>query len=239
MTGKRKWSVLVIGGVVMLLVGLLTAVAMAQDATPEAQAEDQPQNGNWLPFGGFGHRGGLGRFGGMADDRDENLAEALGITVEELQAAREQAFRESITDAVAAGRITQEQADLLLAMQAIRGTIDRQALLAEALGMTVDEVEAARSEGQTLWDLMFEKEISPSELQTKMQAAYEAAVQQAVADGVITQEQADAILSSGMRFFGGHGRGHHGWGGFRGFGAPGQLSPDTAVPETTDTSFDA
>lgn len=241
MLGKRKWSVLVVAGVVTVLVGLLAAVAMAQTVTPEAEEGDQAQPDTLLPFGGFGRHGGFGRFGEAGSDRDENLAEALGITVEELQAAREQAFQSSVADAVAEGLITQEQADLMLAMQALKSTIDRQALLAEALGMTVDELEAALAEGQSLWDLMFEKEISPSELQTKMQAAYEAAVQQAVADGVITQEQADAILSNGgLHFFGGrghggrHGRGGYDWGGF-----PGTITPDTTAPETTDTGFDA
>lgn len=218
----------------MLVAGLLVAVAMAQDATQEdKQASPDPL----LPFGGFGHRGGFGRFGGERDDRDENLAEALGITVEELQAAREKAFQESIADAVAEGLITQEQADQMLAMHALKSYIDRQALLAEALGMTVDELEAALSEGQTLSDLMSEKGISFSVLQTNMQAALEAALQRAVADGVVSQEQADAMLSGGMNFFGGHG--HHGRGGRHGEGYPGFDIPDTDTPETTDTSFDA
>lgn len=240
MVGKRKWSVLVIAGVVMLLVGLVAAVVMAQEATPQAPDGNEVSPHGMLPFGDFGHRDGFGRYGGARDDRDEYLAKALGITVEELQAARDQAFRESIADAVAEGLMTQEQADLMLAMQALKGTIDRQALLAEALGMTVDELEAALSGGQSLSDLMAEQGISASELQTKMQAAYEAAVQQAVADGVITQEQADAILSGGgMNFFGGHGHGgRHGRGGYHG-GLPGRQAPDTTAPETTDTGFDA
>jgi hypothetical protein len=237
MKQKRKLSMLLVGGVVVLLVGLLSAVAFAQDVTPEAESQATPENR--LPFGGFGLRGGLGHFGHGSGNRDENLAEALGVTIEELQAAREQAFLESINDAVAEGLITQEQADQMLAMHALKQYIDRQALLAEALGMTVEELEAALAGGQTLWDLMFEKNISPSDLQTNMQAAHEAAVQQAVADGVITQAQADEILANGgLNFFGGHGRGHHGRGGFRG-GYPGLETPDTATPETSDTAFDA
>ena len=72
----------------------------------------------------------------------------------------------------------------------------------------------------------------------------------AVADGVITQAQADAVLaqeSNGFGLFGGHGfgghgggrRGHHGRGGSWGIpsfpSTPNSGSDDT----TTDTNFDA
>jgi hypothetical protein len=237
MKEKRKLSVMLVAGVVLLLVGLLSAVAFAQDVIPEAESQATPENG--MRFGGFGLRGGPGHFGYGAGNRDENLAEALGVTIEELQAAREQAFRESINDAVAEGLISQEQADRMLAMHALKQYIDRQALLAEALVMTVEDLETALGGGQTLWDLMFEKNISPNVLQANMQVAFEAAVQQAVTDGVITQAQADEILAGGgPNFFGGHGRGHHGRGGFRG-GYPGLQTPDTSAPETTSSAFDA
>ena len=112
----------------------------------------------------------------------------------------------------------------MLAMQALHGVLDRGVLMAEALGLSVEEYEAAREDG-SLSDLL--ANITPAELQTKMQEAMEAAVQQAVADNIITQEQADLVLeqmSSGWGFHGGFG-GHHGGpggrhGGFRGMGGP-------------------
>jgi hypothetical protein len=85
-----------------------------------------------------------------------------------------------------------------------------------------------------------------------MQTAFEAAVAQAVADGVITQEQADQLLSEdGLRFFGDPGmhpgmRGghHHGGpgGANRGFGFPGRwldrlpLPPENGTPDAGDST---
>jgi hypothetical protein len=80
--------------------------------------------------------------------------------------------------------------------------------------------------------------------QFAMQSAFEAAVKQAVTDGVITQAQADLILknASGMGFgfqggfggpggFGGFrgGRGRHGW---FGGGAPSIPQSPTAKPSS-------
>ncbi len=64
-----------------------------------------------------------------------------------------------------------------------------------------------------------------------MQAAHEAAVQQAIDDGVITADQAEQLQNGGMRGFGGRG-GHHGFGGRGGFGGPGSfegVAPTTGI----------
>lgn len=198
---------MVIGFVVMLVLSLGAVAAFAQDdATPDTDTLPA------MPFGrgGFGgHRGHHG-FGGGANE--EALAEALGITVEELQAAREKLMAERLAQAVEDGYMTQEQADSMLAMHAVHAYIDRQAILADVLGLTVEELEAARADG-SLYDTL--ANITPAELQARMQAAMEAAVQQAVADGAITQAQADLILeqiASGAGMMGRFG-GHHGFGG--------------------------
>lgn len=247
MEKQRKWPFLIVVGAVILLIGALATAALAQTLTPEAEApaeEGDSTTTDDTPSFRLG-RGGFGHFGGGDSRQDEYLAEALGITVEQLQAARDQAYAAALADAVAGGSITQEQADQRLAARALRGAIDQQALVAEALGMTVEELEAALAGGQSLRDIMSERGIDASTLQANARAAYEAAVTQAVADGVITQAQADAILaneiSSGL--FGGHGHGGRGhgrggmFGGWR--GAPDTTTPDTTTPETTDTGFDA
>ena len=115
------------------------------------------------------------------------------------------------------------------------GSSDMQALLADELGISVEELESAQ------------------------QAAFEAAVAAAVDAGTITQEQADQILEGGgflRRGFGspgfGHGRGHlkgelpegfepgegggRGPGGFRGMGP---LEPEDAPQEDTTNSTNA
>lgn len=247
MDRSKKWSLLVIAGVLALTLGTLGSIALAQEATPEAEvptqeSETAPATKGWL---GFGHCGSFGGRFGDSTSWLENLAEALGITVGELEDAQEQAYAASVADAVAAGQITQEQADQILAQRALKSYIDRQAILATALGMSVDDLEAALADGQSLVDLMVEQGIDSTTLQTNAKAAYEAAVQQAVADGVITQAQADEILAgNGLNLFGrgGFGGGHRGGGrggrgGFHGFG--GQSSPNEGGAETTDTGFDA
>ncbi len=69
------------------------------------------------------------------------------------------------------------------------------AKIAEALGITVDEFEAALAEGKTPYILAQELGVDFAEVRAAMQAAHAEALAQAVADGKITQEQADWMLS--------------------------------------------
>lgn len=252
MVKPKTRAFLIVGGLIILLIGLLATVTMvrtvlAQTATPEATTpSDDDTDIPALPFGRPGRLGQPGGFGhsGSRGGGDEYLAEALGITVEELQAARETAYAAYLADAVAAGEITQAQADELLARQRLSSYIDHETLVAEALGLSVEELETALADGQSLSDLMTAQGLTAETLQTAIQTAYEAAIARAVADGVITQAQADAYLSASPNFglFGGHhgfggGRGRHGHG--RGFSLPDDTDPDTTTPETTDTGFGA
>jgi len=164
-------------------------------------------------------REGAANFPGRGENMDTYLAEALGISVEELQAARQKASEAAMDAAVESGEITEEQVNLMEVRQALKGYIDQKDLTATALGITVEELQAAREEGKSPRDLMDELGISTEDFQAAMQAAHEAAIQQAVDDGVITQEQADLILKSEMNLSpGGHG-GFPGSGG--GMGQPG------------------
>ena len=220
---KKPWNKTILVGVLVVLVmaiGAVSVFAQAGTQTPVVPDEDTA-----VPYGdGFYGRGGFDHHG-MGGDNQADLAAALGISVEELQAAQAKAQAARIAQAVEDGYLTQDQANLMLAMQALRGVVDHEALMAQALGITVEELQAAHDDG-TLRDLL--DNITPADLQAKVQAAYTAAVQQAVTDNVITQEQADLVLAQaadgmgfgfgGMR--GGHGRGgmHSFGGGMRGFG---------------------
>ena len=238
---KRKWPFLLIAALSVLLIGLMASIVLAQTATSEAETgtEDNATQADGLSLRGLHH--GFMSSGGST--HDEYLAEALGITLEQLQAARRTAMAAYLADAVTAGDITQEQADLALAKYALRDVIDQKVLLAEALGMTEEELQAALDDGQSLSDLMTTQGIDADTLQTNMQAAYEAAIARAVADGVITQAQADAVLGQDTNFglFGGHGRGgrgHHGRGGS--WSLPSTPDSDSESDDTTtDTNFDA
>jgi polyhydroxyalkanoate synthesis regulator phasin len=177
---------------------------------------------------------GIGRGPGGA--ADEYLAEALGITTDELSAAYEEASAVAIAQAVEKGLITQAQADAMTASGKAfpfggRGGgwlaeqgIDFDALLAKALGITTDELQAARQQAeqarldqavtdgkitQEQADLMQGQQalFTDQTFIDAMKSAFEAAVQDAVSRGVITQDQADLILEQSANGVGGHGMG--------------------------------
>ena len=70
-----------------------------------------------------------------------------------------------------------------------------EAAIAEALGMTVEELEAAHDEGKSAWDIAQEQGLTEEEFSTMMSDTRSAVLEQALADGTITQEQADWIQS--------------------------------------------
>lgn len=200
---------------------------------------------------------------GPSGQNDTYLADALGVTVDELTSAYTAAREAAIDQAVADGTLTQEQAD---ALKSGDGRIDgrgvgpvgldrdaQEALVAEQLGITVDELDAAKTEAndarlaaavaagditQEQVDAMeaqqaFRDYLNQDDVQAQLQAAYASVVQGAVDAGVITQEQADTILSNtnGFGHFGempGFGGRH---GGPRGFGGPGAAPADGQQPQ--------
>jgi hypothetical protein len=203
---------------------------------------------------------------------DEYLAKALGITVDELNAAYTKAQEAALVQAVEKGLITQTQADQLKSKGDVfpfggrwagwlsQNGIDFKALLADALGISAEQLDTALLQAfnaridQAVADGKMTQEQADlakgwhalqanSDYQGAMQAAFEAAVKQAVADGVITQAQAELILQNaaerGMGGFPGmNGRGKmDGFGGGRGHGRPGQQGApiDPAAPQPPAT----
>jgi hypothetical protein len=73
-----------------------------------------------------------------------------------------------------------------------RGTMP--SLLAEELGMTVDELSAALAEGKTVVEIAAEQGLSLDDLVQALVAQRAEYLNQAVADGTLTQEQADWML---------------------------------------------
>lgn len=177
---------------------------------------------------------------------DSYLADALGITTEQLAAAIEKARLAAIDQALSKGLITQAQADALRNNERFSkrgGTnmffrdseIDHQALLAQALGVTVEKLEQAHktayaarlaqavTDGKLTQEQVDNMKARQSLHEYMLEKDYFGTVlQQAVKDGVLTQAQADAILSQskakpgfGMPMFG---KGGHGGmrGGMRG-----------------------
>jgi hypothetical protein len=192
--------------------------------------------------------GWLGNGDAPLGNYEEALAEALGITVEELQAAHEEAFAAAIEQALDEGLLSQEQADNLLSgdrfghrgRHGFRGFGgDMNEHLAEALGISVAELEVAQAKArdtviaeaieagtitQEQADLMNARDAVSAYIQEAMTTAYGEAVEQAVADGVITQAQADLLLENGTMGFRGPG-GFFGFGGRGKFGGRGAFGP--------------
>lgn len=174
----------------------------------------------------------------------QNQAEAFQVSRETLQGIRaefsadeiqknmEAAFSSALEAALQDGAITQEQADLMLdhmaqrkervpftpggrgmrsgdpGMMGIHSYVE--AALAEALAISVDELQAMQADGNfNILDFDLDAE--------QMVEVYTNAIQAALREGVITQEQADFMLErledSGCRLpFNPGGRG---WRGFR------------------------
>ena len=72
---------------------------------------------------------------------------------------------------------------------------DREQIMADALGITVEELQAAQEAGTRLEELIDELGLDHETVHQTVQDATEAAVEQAVADGLITEDEAEAILT--------------------------------------------
>lgn len=178
---------------------------------------------------------GLFDLGSESIDFNGLLADELGITVEELDAAHEtarEAAKAEIQEKIENGELPERGArdgfkggqrerpdgfdgserempagreapegmeGMRDAAGVMREYMDPQAWTAEALGMTVEELEAAHEDGATMPELLEDAGLTGEEFQQAMQDAYDAALAQAVEDGVITQEQADMMKEMGLR----------------------------------------
>jgi hypothetical protein len=180
-----------------------TARTAATEQAVEEGLITRERADNMLVWGDRGIFGfsfkGMARMPGGVDtgviDEHALLADALGITTEKLTAGREQANEAAMAQAVDEGIITLEQATAMQSRKDLAGYLDRDALLAGALGMTLDELETAYGDGETMSSLMAEKGLDAAAVRNGVIAAHKAALAEAVTDGVITQEQADEMPS--------------------------------------------
>jgi len=102
---------------------------------------------------------------------------------------------------------------------------ERQAMKAEVLGLTVEELQDARDAGQRLNEIVEAQGMTMEEFHAEVQAAKIDQINQAIADGEMTQAEADAMIE---RIENGCGRGGSGHGGPErgGRGGPEQSAPD-------------
>jgi polyhydroxyalkanoate synthesis regulator phasin len=181
----------------------------------------------------------------------ERLAERLGITTAELQTAMTEAGNAAVDDAVASGDLTQEQGDAM--KERIAGDDDFSGFgrghrwhgpggpghavhldtIATTLGMTTDELRAELEAGTTLTDIIAAQSQTVDAVVDALVAEKQAMLDEKVAEGHITQAEADAILAdlparltemieSNTFRFGGH---HHHW-----------LDGDSSTDNSTDAT---
>ena len=173
---KHRWTLL---GVTAVLALVLVGAAVLPTATFAQGA----------PWDRMSQRGFPGDFPNAFANHNQDLADALGITLDELEAAQQEVFEATLAQAVADGKITQERADQIKdrfgMARFARGmigrfsnfghfgddNIDGDALLADALGITVDKLEAAR------------------------ETARDAALARIVEDGKLSQEQVERMTA--------------------------------------------
>ncbi len=217
---------------------LVAALGVITYRSVSAQAPTPTPNGALKPGFGRGFAGGY---------TQQDLANALGISLDKLQSAIQSANSEALKQAVAAGVLTQQQADQLSSRGLDRfpfgmaggwlksAGIDYNSLLANALGISTDKLTAAYQQAfntaldnavkngkitQAQADLIKARNalFGNANFQSAMQSAFQAAVQQAVKDGVITQAQADQLLQQNSSAPGFMGKGFGWFGGPGGFG---------------------
>lgn len=179
---------------------------------------------------------------------DEDLAAALGITIEDLTAAEQKAFTSAVDAALKAEYITTSQAETLKAgtanfrnlyrylSETERAEFDQDVYLAEALGISETELEAAYDTVRQarIDELVAEGSITQDE--ADLRAAYQAlresttfaenmkqamteAINAEVEAGTLTQAQADLLIANLDEMPMGFGmgmRGMRGIGGIRG-----------------------
>lgn len=232
---KRAWKVVGIAALVAILgVAVVGAVAYAQDDTESSGPFD------------------------FASRFKEALAGILGITVEEYDTAVDKAQDQVVDEATAEGWLTDEQAELLrwkmdqapgfgmrgmgrgrggfgpgMFGPGMMGAGDNlPSVAAETLGMSLTELLTELQDGKSIADVAKEKGVELQVIVDAFVAQQKENLDQAVADGRITQKQADYVLeqmeqsvtdrlegtwTGGCGGFGGHRGGMMGFPGLGGF----------------------
>lgn len=247
-----------LGAMLALVIAIGGIAVFAQEEEPETVTPEAEADSEVLPWS----RGFHAEVKSFRGQDEELLAEALGISVDDLAAAQDEARLAAIDQALAEGSITAEQAEQL---REGSGPFGRRGphmgasseLLAEALGISVEELQAAQAEvhaarlaelveagvlTQEEADLMAAREavqsyVDQEALSAALQNAYAEAVAAALADGAITEAQANQLLEEMPTFSFGF-RGFFGGapGRHHGFhGMPGDVSSGTTiiVPQTS------
>jgi len=170
----------------------------------------------------------------LAKNTLPEIAKEKGIHMADIQAAvhsaRQQELRQELQQAVEEGKLTQKQFDLLVekvggpnfgdigtgllfnGFDKLQARAEQmRTLLAQTLNMSVEELASALKE-KSIYEIAKEKNVHIADIQAAVQKARQSEMeewlQELVADGTLTQEQADLI---GARAALGRGGMHHGF----------------------------
>ncbi|MDW8394851.1 MAG: hypothetical protein RMM31_01250 [Anaerolineae bacterium] len=146
-----------------------------------------------------------------------DIAQAKGVSLDAVIEALISAYRQQLDAAVSAGRLTQAQADTLLAnyrailpghlqVRAVQGLPKGRAgmprageaslvTVADKLGLTVAELVAQLREGKSVADLAKEKGVALETVSSALADQYKQLLDAQVAAGRITQAQAERALA--------------------------------------------
>ena len=185
---------LVAGGLLLAVLAGVTAIglASAQTGTPEPSVTDEPQR--------------------LADRFKEELASQLGISVDELNTALDNTQFALIDQAVADGKLTESEAEKLKERveeghnlfpyygfrhpgpgPGFRLKVGLIEATAEVLGVDVSVVTEGLRNGNTLAEIANANGMQTDEFKTALLANVKSTLDEKVAKGDITQEQADNL----------------------------------------------
>jgi len=192
---------------IMILGGVLAALAVGIVAVAGAGAQETTPEGDTAAVEGDR----------PVDHYLELLAENLGFTVEELEGALTQSHIDLVNEKVADGTITEEEAaEIIERLESGEGRLfppfgggqrgghygkfHRLVGLvvgnsAEVLGMEVDALKEELHAGNSLADVATAQGVDVEQFKPDLLAAIASDLDEKVADGAITQEQADNILA--------------------------------------------
>jgi polyhydroxyalkanoate synthesis regulator phasin len=156
-------------------------------------------------------QGSTSNASGLQQSFMERLAQKLGLSNEELESTIDEAGNEVIDEAVTNGDLTEEQGDALrqqLETQPGFPSFGRRhgdgpgvgcgvdlETVATTLGMTTDELRAELDAGTALTDIISAHGSTVEAVVDALVAERQAELEAAVADGRLTQAQADEILA--------------------------------------------
>ncbi len=167
----------------------------------QAEADEESADGDWVRLGRGTYYAGI-------LEKDVFIADALGISMSELDAAEDASQAAHTAEHIAEGDITEAEAADKAALQAFKESIDKDSVLAQAMGITVADLDAARSQNVEYSDLLDELGLTSQEVREAQQAIYDQLIADAVADGTLSAEQAEQANQRNGR----NGRGNRGGG---------------------------